>query len=351
MNAILFFANAAPTVPAPVADTCTDDFGGGICEWVLDYTDGNTNAARLADWLIGRPLAILTVLLGAWILRTISRWMIRRGVRHMMTSPVFNKTTATNQQDNDDAAVGDVDVIKDEIDYARRVARSGSISSAMSSTVGVIIWTSAIISIAGILGFELRALVAGAGVIGVALGFGAQSLVRDCINGIFMLLEDQYGIGDTVDLGEASGDVERVSLRTTVLRGIDGTVWHVPNGEIRRVGNQSQLWSMAIVDVVVANDSDIGQVTELLESTALSLGAQLPWANDILEPPRVLGVESVDADGTTVRLRIKTTPGRQWAVQRALREAIKAALESAGIALPLPQRAVWMNAPRPSDQG
>ena len=114
------------------------------------------------------------------------------------------------------------------------------------------IWIVALFSIASVLGVDLAPLLAGAGVAGVALGFGAQSLVRDCISGLFMLLEDQYGIGDQVDLGAASGTVERVSLRTTVLRGADGTVWHVPNGEVRRVGNQSKLWSMAVVDVDIA---------------------------------------------------------------------------------------------------
>ena len=119
-------------------------------------------------------------------------------------------------------------------------------------------------SIASVVGINLAPLLAGAGVAGVALGFGAQSLVRDCISGLFMLIEDQYGIGDQVDLGAASGTVERVSLRTTVLRGADGTVWHVPNGEVRRVGNQSKLWSMAVVDVDIPVDTDLKTAREHL---------------------------------------------------------------------------------------
>ena len=132
---------------------------------------------------------------------------------------------------------------------ARVRPRAESIGSALTGVVAVIIWTTAFATSASILGFKIGPLLAGAGVVGVAVGFGAQSLVRDRIIGLFMLIEDQYGIGDSVDLGAATGTVERVSLRTTVLRGTDGTVWHVPNGEVRRVGNQSKLWSVAVVDV------------------------------------------------------------------------------------------------------
>ena len=118
------------------------------------------------------------------------------------------------------------------------------------------------------LGIDLAPLIAGAGIAGVALGFGAQSLVKDCLSGLFMLIEDQFGIGDVVDLGEAAGTVERVTLRATVLRGLDGTVWHVPNGEVQRVGNRSQLWSVAVVDVVVGYDADIAAASGIFERTA-----------------------------------------------------------------------------------
>ena len=116
----------------------------------------------------------------------------------------------------------------------------------------------------GELGINLAPLIAGAGIAGIAIGFGAQNLVKDCVSGLFMLIEDQYGIGDVVDLGVATGAVERITLRTTVLRGQDGTVWHVPNGEIRRVGNRSKLWSVAVLDVVVAYDADLEATREVV---------------------------------------------------------------------------------------
>jgi small conductance mechanosensitive channel len=146
-----------------------------------------------------------------------------------------------------------------------------------------------------------------------------------------MLLEDQYGIGDSVDLGAASGRVEQVSLRTTVLRGADGTVWHVPNGEVRRVGNQSKLWSMAVLDVDIASDADLDAARDHILRAAVALAAEPQWSADVLEPPRLLGVESVRPEGVTMRLVVKSSPGRQWALQRALREAIKRELDANGI--------------------
>jgi len=196
--------------------------------------------------------------------------------------------------------------------------------------------------IIGELGFDLGPFIAGAGIAGVALGFGAQSLVKDCIAGLFMLIEDQYGIGDIVDLGEAIGEVEEVTLRTTVLRGLDGTVWHVPNGEVQRVGNKSQLWSVALVDVDVAYDTDLDHTRELMLATANEVCGSEAWADDVLDEPVVLGVEALGADGITMRMIVTTTPGSQWALQRRLREALKATFDGAGIEIPFPQRMLWL---------
>src|SRR5262245_60829022 len=177
------------------------------------------------------------------------------------------------------------DGVAQEIEMARRNARAESIGAALAGVVAVAIWIVAIFSIASVLGVDLAPLLAGAGVAGIALGFGAQSLVRDCISGLFMLIEDQYGIGDQVDLGAASGTVERISMRTTVLRGADGTVWHVPNGEVRRVGNQSKLWSMAVVDVDVSVDCDLRGAREHLLHAATVLCQDPEFASDVLETP------------------------------------------------------------------
>ena len=143
----------------------------------------------------------------------------------------------------------------------------------------MIIWVIALITVLGELGIDLGPIIAGAGIAGVALGFGAQSIVKDFLAGLFVLVEDQYGIGDVVDLGEASGTVQEISLRSTVLRAQDGTVWHVPNGEVMRVGNRSQLWSVAVVDVTVAYSSDLVEAQTVILQTA----------NDVCESAAVEG--------------------------------------------------------------
>jgi small conductance mechanosensitive channel len=217
----------------------------------------------------------------------------------------------------------------------RREARAHSIATVVSSTVTVIVWVIASFLVLGELEIDLAPLIAGAGIAGVALGFGAQSLVKDCITGVFMLLEDQYGIGDVVDVGQASGVVEKITLRTSVLRGQDGTVWHVAHGEIRRVGNRSQLWSVAVLDVAVVYDADLATARRTVLETATRVCESEDFAGDVLEAPELLGVESVGADGVTLRLTVKTAPGAQFRLQRALREAIKEGLATAGIEVPV----------------
>src|SRR3954452_17413793 len=256
-----------------VMASSTDDpcaSGTDVCDWILERTSGNETAAKLADWFVGRPLTIVGILLAAWIVRWIARRAIRRGTRRIMVPP-----------DSLTARIGlgpTGDAVAHEIEAARRKARAESIGAALAGVVAVAVWIVAIFWIASVLGVDLAPLLASAGVAGVALGFGAQSLVRDCISGFFMLLEDQYGIGDEVDLGAASGTVERVSLRTTVVRGADGTVWHVPNGEVRRVRNQSKLGSMAVVDAQVAVDADLEAARRKVLQAGDELCAAPEWS-------------------------------------------------------------------------
>src|SRR5262249_45118442 len=188
-------------------------------------------------------------------------------------------------------------------------------------------------------GIELGPLIAGAGIIGVALGFGSQSLVKDFLSGIFILIEDQFGVGDIVTLdGETSGVVDAVSLRTTRLRSVDGTLWHVPNGDIRRVGNQSQHWSRALIDIEVAYNTDLEHAESVIATVAEALAQEDPR---ILETPEVWGVEALGANGVTVRLVVKTRPSEQAGVGRELRRRLKVALEQEGIEIPFPQQTVW----------
>jgi small conductance mechanosensitive channel len=178
--------------------------------------------------------------------------------------------------------------------------------------------------------------------VGVALGFGAQDLVSDFISGMFMLLEDQYGVGDIIDAGEATGTVEGISLRTTRLRSVDGTLWYIPNGEIRRLGNMSQDWARALLDIGVAYDTDTDRASAIIERVAASMAEEEEYKGKFLDTPEVWGVERLAADAVEIRLVIKTTPGDQYAIARELRRRIKHAFDAEGIEIPFAQRTLWI---------
>jgi moderate conductance mechanosensitive channel len=309
-----------------------------LCERLFELTNGN----RVVPVLVDTVVSVGVILIVAWIASALAR----RYFGHVVARVVAPDRAAASRQIS---RLGDraVDLVANPIgiDNApdpRRDGRITSISAVVGSTTSVIIWSIALVMVLAELGVNVAPMIAGLGIAGVALGFGAQSLVKDCIAGLFMLIEDQYGIGDIVDLDEAVGTVEKVSLRTTVLRGVDGTVWHVPNGEVRRVGNKSQLWSIALLDVDVAYDCDLAAARRVIIECVEEVCARDEWADAVLEPPQLLGVEALGADGITIRVTVKTQPGVQWALQRSLREAIKTALDGAGMEIPFPQRTVWV---------
>jgi small conductance mechanosensitive channel len=318
-----------------VTEACGDP-PGTICEWVFDRTDGNETLAELADWFVNRPLQILIILVAAWLLSKLARRWIRRVVQRIVNP---DRELAARQLAR--LGVRPPPVLTTQIVDPRRETRALAISGLMGSTAAAAIWSMAVMLAVGRLGLDLGPLIAGAGIAGIAIGFGAQSLVKDWIAGLFMTLEDQYGVGDVVDVGEAAGVVERITLRATVLRGVDGTVWHVPNGQIVRVGNRSQLWSVALLDVTVAYDADLSRARTLLHEVATELCERDEFAPNVLEAPEVLGVESLGVDGVTLRLTVKVSPGTQWNLQRALREAIKMAFDANDVAIPFTQRTVW----------
>ncbi|ETA06454.1 MULTISPECIES: mechanosensitive ion channel family protein [Gordonia] len=215
---------------------------------------------------------------------------------------------------------------------ARRAQRAATIGSVLKSTVSIVLLVWVVLSVLSVLGVNIAPFIASAGIVGLAIGFGAQNLVRDFVTGVFMLLEDQYGVGDIVDLGEAIGEVETVGLRVTTLRDIDGTLWYVRNGEIARVGNMSQEFAVARVDTPVAPGADIDKAQRVAaEAARLAVEED---DTDILGAIEMLGVQEVSSDQVVLRLTVKTKPNGQWAVQRRLRRAILQAFVENSIALP-----------------
>jgi small-conductance mechanosensitive channel len=215
----------------------------------------------------------------------------------------------------------------------RSAARAQALSTVLSSLSTLVIATIAVFMILGELSINLAPLIAGAGIASIAVGFGAQSLVKDVLNGMFIMMEDQFGVGDTVDLGVASGQVEHITLRTTRLRDVAGTVWHVPNGQILEVGNKSQNWARAVIDIVVAADADLRVARETMRRVADEVAVDPEWSQRISGAPDEQGVQALTPEGVTLRLMVETEPASQWAVERELRMRIKEALDAAGVPL------------------
>lgn len=216
----------------------------------------------------------------------------------------------------------------------RAAARSGTLKSVLRSFVSIVVFTVAALVVLGQLDINMAPLIASAGIVSIAIGFGAQSLVRDVVAGIFILVEDQFGVGDIIDAGPATGTVEKVTLRATRLRDVAGTVWHVPNGSITRIGNKSQNWARALLDVTVAPHTDIRLARRIVSETADALADDPEWGGvRITGRPDDQGVQAFSPDGVTLRLMVDTEPASQWAVERELRQRIKAAFDAAGISL------------------
>ena len=320
-----------------------DVFGGDVDRPLTEWVERNLTDNDLVIWTINNALEpalqillilVLASLLLLFVRRTIRRAVDRakdpeaderRGLRQRMRLPDGGPTAYS----------------------ARRAQRADALGALAKSVVGVIVWVIAIFMVLGTFGISLGPLVAGAGILGLALGFGAQGLVGDFISGVFMLIEDQYGVGDIIDAGEAIGVVEGVTLRSTRVRDIEGTLWHIPNGEIRRIGNMSQQWARVLLDVQVAYETDVDAAMEIIEAVAGAMAEEDDYRDLFLDPPEVWGVQDLGADGIDLRLVIKTKPAEQWAIGRELRRRIKRAFDAAEVEIPFPQRTVWLRTEEP----
>ena len=267
--------------------------------------------------LLDAPLRIAGILLGAVVLR----WLVLRAVTGAVDRAVESSLHVRLAEHRGARLLLEAGGV---LPSERRHQRARTIGSVLRSLASVVILGVALVMVLGELGVNLGPILAGAGVAGVALGFGAQSLVRDFLSGIFMILEDQYGVGDTIDAGPATGAVEAVGLRVTRLRDADGVVWYVRNGEILRVGNRSQGWSTVVLDVPVPPGRDAGEVRDLIAATATALDAAPDWDERILEAPSVEAPR--DDEPAAVRVRLRCAPGEADAVREELLARLGAAL-------------------------
>jgi small conductance mechanosensitive channel len=215
--------------------------------------------------------------------------------------------------------------------------------------LNVLLVVSALLMLLSEFGIDIAPLLAGVGVAGLALSLGAQSLIKDLIGGLLILIENQYAVGDSIVVGAASGKVERITLRTTQVRALNGDLYVVPNGEVRVLANQTRDWSQVVVDVGVAYEEDLDRALTVLEESVVAFAQNPSFEPDLLEPPRVLGVNSLGDSAAMVRIVVKTQPGRQWAIGRALRKFLLAACEQEGVSLPYPRQEVWVRAMQADD--
>ncbi|MDF4250671.1 MULTISPECIES: mechanosensitive ion channel family protein [unclassified Streptomyces] len=294
-----------PQPPKSLEDA--QDSAGEAAGWVQEHW---------SEWLASGVRIVFVC-----VIAVVLRYLVRRAITQLITR--MNRRSEIS--DSGKALRGLL------VSGERRKQRSQAIGSILRSVASFVIMGTAALTVLSGLGINPAPLLASAGVAGVALGFGARNLVTDVLAGMFMLLEDQYGVGDRVDAGEASGVVLEIGLRVTQLRGDAGEIWYIRNGEIKRIGNLSQGWSMAALDVRVRAEEDLEEVRAVVVAVGQEMSKERPWDEILWEPVQVLGLDEVTLDSMVLRVSVKTMPEKNLAAERELRWRVKKALDERGI--------------------
>lgn len=289
-------------------------------------------AVRWFDQLLGAPLTILLTLVGGLIVAAALRWGVTRAVNAALIGGGRVRRRArrvTARVTRRDFELGNTTAIV----HVRRVQRAHTVAAllraASTFTVSVVV----VISVLHALHVDIAKLLTAAGVVSVVLGFGAQTLIRDVLAGLAMILEEQFGVGDVVEVGERSGTVEEIRLRISRIRDDTGTVWYLRNGDITSVGNRTQGWSLATVDFPIRYDQDLAVAEEALLAAGRQVCAMSPHNANVTGEPFVDGIEDLTPEAATLRVQIKTVPTRQWEIARALRAAARLELAARGVIL------------------
>jgi moderate conductance mechanosensitive channel len=304
-------SSAGGFTPGTLNYACESSKPSTACQLVWDLSH-STHAARAAETFFAGPVQVGLRILFVVVLALLVRFAARRVINRFTSRATLAQENASERSRKH---LGE-----------RRAQRANALGSVLGNAASVTIFTIAAFIILGDLGLNLAPVLASAGVLGIAVGFGAQNLVQDFFAGIFILLEDQYGVGDVIDIDNVSGTVEAVSLRITRVRDVNGVIWFIRNGTISKSGNESHGWARAVVDFPVPYDLDIVEVRSLMERTAVAMWQDPAWQSIILERPEVWGVQEVTSDSVTVRVIARTAPLKQWEVGRELRERLKVAL-------------------------
>ena len=293
-------------------------------------SDSASSLAEQTANAVTWPIRILLTVLIAVVIAVIARWIMHRLIDRLVRSFTDNALSRRIARTRAGTTIG----MGDAATVARMRQRTLTVGGLLKSISTFIIFSLTVIIALAVLGVNVAPILASAGVIGIAIGFGAQSLVRDFLTGLFMIMEDQFGVGDYIDAGQAVGTVEDFGLRLTRIRDDSGVVWYVPNGAILRVGNRSHGWGLATVDVPLANTEDLERALRVVKDTVDTVITDEAHADDVLDTPPTVTVESITAFGVTLRVTVRTQALRNGAVAQALRTRILTAFDDAGIASP-----------------
>ena len=297
---------------------------GPVCEALYEWTDNELLAEALSV-LLGTPVKFIIISMTALFLNR----FVQRGIRGLMDK----LGTATAEHG---------DAVVNERAVARAEARAHTIGSLLRSMSSAFIYGAAILLMLEAVGISVIAMVAGAGVLSLAVGFGAQSVVEDLLRGMFMLAEDQFGVGDRIDVGSVNGHVERITLRTTVIRDTTGTLWHIPNSQINWVANEAQESSRATIEIGVSYTADLDQAMAVLQAAADEAVADPDWEDHVKRPPEVSGIQELGDDAVNIRVITWVDAGQRRGFERHLRRHLKEALDIANLEMPNRQIDVWM---------
>ena len=317
----------------------------------FESTIGGRNLSQWADAITAKAIGVGALLLLGLLVWLIGRLVIRALARSIETGlPLSRRARKALAHARIDVPVATAQ--ERHLAGLRRQQRAGTISAVLQSALAVVTVAFVVVNALQMVGVHVAPLLASAGIAGVALGFGAQSLVKDVLAGFFMLVEDQFGVGDIADVGDATGVVEEVGLRSTRLRSLNGTVWFVPNGEIRRVGNMTKMWSRALIEVRLDIDTDIDLArAAMLDALTAARQADPEVDAAILSDAEVPGIESFDYYSVVVRLMVNVSPTTQWTVMRAVRKQMRVIFAERGILLAVPGGTLHVETQRPSSIG
>ncbi|WP_205327708.1 mechanosensitive ion channel family protein [Glycomyces sp. YM15] len=300
------------------------DAGFNSCS-LLYKLSGNGDFAVDGGVVLDKIGQVLIILVAAFFLR----WLVNRAIGRIIKQVTSIKGPQSIAELAD--KLGSGNSRRDELLGDRGEKRAETLTGVLQHVAGIVIFTIAFMLVLSAFDVNLAPILASAGIAGIAIGFGAQNLVQDYLAGIFILIEDQYGVGDFVDVGDASGEVVDMGLRVTTLRSLDGTLWYMRNGQILRVGNSSQSWAYVVVDTPLPPSADLDRVGEVITAVAAAFAEDEAWRDHILREPEYLGPTEVTIDEVKVRLGVRTASDQQWAAGRELRRRVSEALREEGI--------------------